>query len=246
LNIDLKIDEKILVEHKTNLNRENDRITFLKDLQNRKESIKDARTRLEHELYEKREKYLDSLKDTARRIIGLSTNSPIFSEFILKYFEISPTSPKPLYKEVSIVNLLVRTFSMAIIGAFAIAVIYQPVDQQYPIIPRIFLISVSLFIFLFWFVFLDKLKWSFDQACYAIFLGIVAGASGTVMFSIIIPEQGALSIYFFSLLDNADGHSALHLNDIFRNIQIKILITHISHYTKQVFVVYDTKRLSGA
>ena len=173
------------------MDKETDRIEFLGDIQSRNEKIVEALEREKQKLDRATEIYLDELKTKVKDLIETNTSNPLFAEFALGYFDIAPIQKKIKHDKVP--YPIIRSITMALVGALPISLIFERTQTDYEIVARIFLIASALFVFLIWFVWLPKFLWKIESAFYVILLGIVAGVCGSLVFELVKPNGGILN-----------------------------------------------------
>lgn len=236
-SLDIKIPEEgnTLSKIQNEINVLSERIDFLKDIQSRRESLSDALFRLEKHMDKIREDYLVKLKNSVKLLVEINTSNLLFADFAIRYFDIIPRVR--LTKEVSLSNLFVRTIAMAIIGALALSLTYEG-RSEFDVIQRIPLLSLSLLVFLFWFIWLDRFSWSIDHLLGVILLGMAAGASGAIMFDIINPNHSIFSQWGDSLTNNTGDNSILHLKVLIDNIQPYNVLRGLLMGGTASFIVY--------
>lgn len=231
--------EKINLEKiKNDLDRESDRVKFLEDIKSKNENIIEALEKEKKKLNKVTENYMDELMLIAQRLIDSNTNNPLFSEFLIEFFKITPIEKEKKFDKV--IHPIIRTVVMAIIGAFPLSAIFGTFGSQYEIITRIALIALALFSFLIWFILLPKLKPTFENNFIAIFIGIIAGFIGGMTFGFIDPKEGFIYNWIHSNILEESGESfifslssliqSIHGNQIIRGIIFGMISTFFVYF----------------
>lgn len=159
-------------------------VAFLEDIKDRNETLDMALFRVKQDLDRKRESYLEKLKTAVGNLVEMNTNSALFADFTIRYFGILPPS------RTTVSYPLIRTIAMAIIGAVAMALIYERTGTNYEIAVRVFLLFFALITFLLWFLRLADCSWTIEGTFLVLLLGVAAGVSASIIFCLVEPKTG--------------------------------------------------------
>lgn len=210
-----------LGSHRQNLKQYHDRISILEEMKKDNESADDALNRIRKEEDSVRKAYLSDLQKVARTIIEKNTSNPVFSDFAIRYFQISPQgreNPKLPFS-----TLLIRTVAFAILGALVMAATIQTETHDFSFIPRVFMISVGLSFFLLSFLWLDRCDWSIDGTCRVLLIGIVAGVVGSIIFHLLNTSTNFIGRLFLSIFGDTDVPLIKVLRDFFESLDINTI-----------------------